>query len=307
VELNMEILKTFRGWLLSLPRLTQVTIALFLFFGTLGPWLAPMDPNAQDLMAMGQGPSASHWLGADHLGRDTLSRLIVAANTSLVSVGTVLAIAMSIGVAIGTIAGYHRGWVDDVLMRIVDVGLSIPSLIIALAVIGIIGPGYWSMVTALALAWWPMSARISRAAAVSVMSKPHIEALRVLGASPLRIYFNHLLPGTIGTVMVYATADAGMAAIAVATLSFLGLGIQPPTPEWGQMLVDALPYLESDPRQVILPGLALTFAVIGFNLLGERIALARIPRPLSQRLLASRHREAAGWDAAVAKEMAHVQ
>lgn len=202
---------------------------------------------------------------------------------------------MTIGIAMGTIAGYHRGWVDDVLMRVVDVGLSIPSLIIALAVIGIVGPGYWTMVMALALAWWPMSGRISRAVAVSIMSKPHIEALRVLGASPWRIYFNHLLPGTIGAVMVYATADAGVAALAVATLSFLGLGIQPPTPEWGQMLVDALPYLESDPRQVILPGLALTAAVIGFNTLGESIALNRIPKPLTRRMLAARRIEVAGW------------
>ena len=140
-----------------------------------------------------------------------------------------------------------------------------------------------------------LAVRISRAVAVSIMSKPHIEALRVLGASPWRIYFGHLLPGTIGSVMVYATADAGTAALAVATLSFLGLGIQPPTPEWGQMLVDALPYLESDPRQVLLPGLALTAAVIGFNTLGESIALNRIPKPLTRRMLAIRRAEVASW------------
>lgn len=254
----MKILKSFSARLNKMPRAALITIGLFVALGTFAPWFAPQDPSAQNLLEAGVGPSGAHWLGTDHLGRDTFSRLIIAANTSLVSVGSVLAIAMTIGIAMGTIAGYHRGWVDDVLMRVVDVGLSIPSLIIALAVIGIVGPGYWTMVMALALAWWPMSGRISRAVAVSIMSKPHIEALRVLGASPWRIYFNHLLPGTIGAVMVYATADAGVAALAVATLSFLGLGIQPPTPEWGQMLVDALPYLESDPRQVILPGLALT-------------------------------------------------
>ncbi|RNF33452.1 ABC transporter permease [Paracoccus methylarcula] len=291
----MRPLVSLVTWLKGLPRITVVTVSLFLFFGIFGPWIAPMDPSAQDLSLMGQGPSATHWLGTDHLGRDTLSRLMVAANTSLTSVGMVLAIAMTIGITMGTIAGYCRGWVEDLLMRLVDVGLSIPSLIISLAVIGIVGPGYWSMVFALALAWWPMSARISRAVAVSIMNKPHIEALRVLGASPLRIYFNHLLPGTIGSVMVYATADAGMAAIAVATLSFLGLGIQPPTPEWGQMLVDALPYLESDPRQVILPGLALTAAVIGFNTLGETIALNRVPKRLSRRQLLTRRMEVAGW------------
>ncbi len=291
----MKILKSFSARLNMMPRAALITIGLFVALGTFAPWLAPQDPSAQNLLEAGVGPNGAHWLGTDHLGRDTFSRLIIAANTSLVSVGSVLAIAMTIGIAMGTIAGYHRGWVDDVLMRVVDVGLSIPSLIIALAVIGIVGPGYWTMVMALALAWWPMSGRISRAVAVSIMSKPHIEALRVLGASPWRIYFNHLLPGTIGAVMVYATADAGVAALAVATLSFLGLGIQPPTPEWGQMLVDALPYLESDPRQVILPGLALTAAVIGFNTLGESIALNRIPKPLTRRMLAARRIEVAGW------------
>ncbi|ASJ61920.1 ABC transporter permease (plasmid) [Sinorhizobium meliloti WSM1022] len=295
MELIMKILKSFSARLNKMPRAALITIGLFVALGTFAPWFAPQDPSAQNLLEAGVGPSGAHWLGTDHLGRDTFSRLIIAANTSLVSVGSVLAIAMTIGIAMGTIAGYHRGWVDDVLMRVVDVGLSIPSLIIALAVIGIVGPGYWTMVMALALAWWPMSGRISRAVAVSIMSKPHIEALRVLGASPWRIYFNHLLPGTIGAVMVYATADAGVAALAVATLSFLGLGIQPPTPEWGQMLVDALPYLESDPRQVILPGLALTAAVIGFNTLGESIALNRIPKPLTRRMLAARRIEVAGW------------
>lgn len=179
--------------------------------------LPPQDPSTQNLLDAGLGPSAAHWLGTDHLGRDTFSRLIIAANTSLVSVGSVLGVAMTIGILLGTIAGYHRGWVDDLLMRVVDVGLSVPSLIISLAVIGIVGPGYWTMVLALALAWWPMSGRISRAVAVSIMSKPHIEALRVLGASPWGIYFGHLLPGTIGSVIVYATADAGTAALAVAT------------------------------------------------------------------------------------------
>ncbi|KRD49474.1 ABC transporter permease [Ensifer sp. ENS10] len=295
MELTMNMLNPIFARLNKMPRAALITIGLFVALGTFAPWLAPQDPSTQSLLDAGLGPSAAHWLGTDHLGRDTFSRLIIAANTSLVSVGSVLGVAMTIGILLGTIAGYHRGWVDDLLMRVVDVGLSIPSLIISLAVIGIVGPGYWTMVLALALAWWPMSGRISRAVAVSIMSKPHIEALRVLGASPWRIYFGHLLPGTIGAVMVYATADAGTAALAVATLSFLGLGIQPPTPEWGQMLVDALPYLESDPRQVLLPGLALTAAVIGFNTLGESIALNRIPKPLTRRMLAIRRAEVASW------------
>ncbi|MBA3039381.1 MAG: ABC transporter permease subunit [Rhizobiaceae bacterium] len=291
----MTFFHACRAMLSKVPPLALVAIGAFLFLGIFSSWLAPYNPNTQNLLQAGQGPSATHWLGTDHLGRDTFSRLIVASRTSLVGVFLVLILANTVGICIGTIAGYRRGWTDEVLMRFVDVGLAIPSLIIALAVIGIFGTSYWNMIISLALAWWPGSARISRGVALNIMNKPHIEALRVLGASPLRIYFFHLLPGTIGAVLVYATADAGAIALAIATLSFLGLGIQPPTPEWGQMLVDALPYLEGDPRQVILPGLALTFAVIGFNILGESFALNRVPAPLSRRMLALRRSVTASW------------
>jgi peptide/nickel transport system permease protein len=207
----------------------------------------------------------------------------------------ILSLALTLGIGLGTFAGYKRGWIEECIMRVVDVGLALPSLIIALAMIGIFGTGYWNMIFALTLAWWPGFARVSRGVAISIMNKPHVEALRVMGASPLRIYFRHLLPTTLGAVLVYATADAGGLALSIATLSFLGLGVQPPTPEWGQMLVDSLPYLESDPRQVILPGLALTIVVVGFNMLGEAIALNRVPRPLSLAVLKKRRVERESW------------
>lgn len=291
----MRILREFLSSIRQLPRLAMITISMFIALGVLAPYITPHDPNVQDLLAAHAGPSWQHWLGADHLGRDTLSRLIASARTSLVGMSLVLILALTVGITIGTIAGYRRGWVDEVLMRIVDVGLAMPSLIVALAVIGIFGTGYWNMILALALAWWPCSARISRAVAVNVMNRPHIESLRVLGASPARIYFHHLLPTTIGAVLVYATAEAAAVALSIATLSFLGLGIQPPTPEWGQMLVDALPYLEEVPMQVILPGLVLTAVVVGFNLLGESIALNRVPTPLPRRTINQRRAVAAEW------------
>ncbi len=291
----MRILREILSYLAELPKLALFAVGVFIFLGALGPWIAPYDPNIQDLLSANQGPSGVHWFGTDHLGRDSLSRLIVSARTSVVGMVLVLFIALSVGVTIGTIAGYKRGWVEEILMRIVDVGLAMPSLIVALAVIGILGTGYWNMILAMALAWWPGSARISRAVAVNVMNRPHMESLRVLGANPFRIYFMHLLPSTLGAVLVYATADAGAVALSIATLSFLGLGIQPPTPEWGQMLVDALPLLEWSPRQVILPGLALTGAVVGFNLLGEAIALKRVPTLLSSSVLKQRRATALLW------------
>lgn len=260
-------------------------IGMFVLVGGLAPWITPYDPTAQDLMSSNESFSLTHPLGTDHLGRDTASRLIMGARTTLVAVATVVVFAMCVGGLIGTISGYVGGLVDEVLMRLVDFGLSIPSMIVALAVIGVFGPGYWNMILALTIAWIPSYARLSRATVAATVHQPHIESLWVLGASHTRIVVRHLGPTALGSILVYASADAGVLALAIATLSFLGLGVQPPMAEWGQMLVDALPYLEESPRQVILPGLALTIMVIGFNLLGEGLALFRAPRAMSPKVL----------------------
>ncbi len=281
----MGRLKEFLRYPRSMPRLATVPVAIFLAVAVFGPMLAPYDPAAQNLLAVHQNPSLTHWLGTDKLGRDILSRILAAAQTSAVGISFVLAFALTIDVILGAVAGFLGGLVDEAIMRVVDVGQSVPSLIVALAVIGVFGTGFWIMVIALALAWWPGYARISRAAVTTVLRQPYIEALHVIGASPWRIFFIHLLPSAAGAVLVYATADAGAIALTIATLSFLGLGIQPPTAEWGQMVVDALPYLEQHPLEVIFPGLALTLVVVGFNLLGEAIALNKTPRPLPRRLL----------------------
>lgn len=288
MTLLSEILKN----LSKLPRAALIPIALFFIFAVVGPLLAPYDPVAQNLLHAKQGISASHWLGTDHLGRDTLSRLLAAARISAIGIGCVIGIALVVGVLMGAIAGFMKGVVDEFIMRIVDVGQSVPSLIVALAVIGIFGTGFWTMIFALALAWWPGYARVSRAVVSSVLQQPYIESLHVLGASPTRIFFLHLLPSAFGSVIVYASADAGAIALTIATLSFLGLGIQPPTAEWGQMVVDALPYLERSPLQVILPGAALTLVVVGFNIFGEAIALGSTPRPLTRRVLRRRREDA---------------
>ncbi|MHA7777944.1 ABC transporter permease [Roseibium sp. M-1] len=260
----------------------------FIFVGVFASFLAPYDPTAQSLLYSNESFSMQHWLGTDHLGRDTLSRIIMGAQTTLLAVTTVIVFAMGFGVFIGTISGYVGGLVDEVLMRFVDFGLSVPSMVVALAIIGVFGPTYQNMILALTIAWIPSYARLSRATVAATVQQPHIESLLVLGASPARIIFRHLAPSAFGSVLVYASADAGILALAVATLSFLGLGVQPPMSEWGQMLVDALPYIEETPRQVLVPGLALTAMVIGFNLLGESLALMKSPRKLSKRKLALR-------------------
>lgn len=291
----MLVIGRIRDVLAGFPKLALYIVFIFTILGVAAPWLVPHDPLAQSLLDANQSFSWEHWLGTDHLGRDTFSRLIAAARTSLTSMVLIIGLSLILGIGMGTYAGYKRGWVEEVIMRFIDVGLALPSLIIALAMIGIFGTGYWNMIFALTLAFFPGFARVSRVVAVGIMNKPHIEALKVMGASPFRIFFLHLIPTTLGAVLVYATADAGGLALSIATLSFLGLGIQPPTPEWGQMLVDSLPYLESDPRQVILPGLALTLVVVGFNMLGESIALNRVPRPLSRSKMKKRRAETDAW------------
>lgn len=283
----MNAIKSFFrsvGWPISL------VIGFFIFIAIFGSFISPHDPNAQNLLSATQSFSAKYWLGTDDLGRDVLSRLIAGARTTLVGVSIVLVLAGLVGMFVGTISGYFGGWADEVLMRIVDFGLSVPSLVVALAIVGVFGPSYWNMIIALAIAWTPIYARLTRGVVAAAVNQPHIESLRVLGASRTRIIAKHLVPVALGSVLIYASADVGLLALAIANLSFLGLGVQPPQAEWGQMLVSGLPYLEESPHLVILPGLALTIMVVGFNLFGERIALSKNPRRMSKRKLAARQK-----------------
>ena len=227
--------------------------------------------------------STSHLLGTDHLGRDLLSRTITGAQTTLKAVAVIILFAASFGMTVGLISGFLGGWIDELLMRIVEFGLSVPSLVIALGFIGVFGTGYWNMVFAVSVAWYPIYARLTRGVVISVIHQPYIESLRVLGASRIRIILKHIFPEALGAILIYASVDAGILALVIANLSFLGLGVQPPLSEWGQMLVTALPYLEESPRQVIVPGVSLTIMVIGFNILGERIALSNNPKQLEKK------------------------
>jgi peptide/nickel transport system permease protein len=282
----------------SLPWLSLLPVLIFIVLAIVGPWIVPYDPGAQDYGALLQGPSTAHWLGTDYLGRDLFSRLIGGARVSLVAMSIVLATALVVGVVIGSFAGYVGGIVEQVMISVIDIILALPSLIIALALIGILGAGYWSMIAALTFAWWANYARMSRAVVATELQQPYIEAARVMGASHLWIYARHILPHVLGLVVVYASADAGALVLSIATLSFLGLGVQPPTPEWGQMLVDGMSYIEEYPQLVILPGLALTLVVVSFNLLGEAFALNKVPRPIRRGLWRRRRAARAAEEAA---------
>ena len=273
-------------WLILTPAL------IFVMIGVFAPLLMTHDPSAQDYNVILSPSSWSNWLGTDYLGRDMYSRIIGGARTSLVAMVVVLLAALVIGVVIGSFAGYVGGWVELVLISIIDIALALPSLIIALALIGVFSGAswswmsdYWKMIIALTLAWWANYARMSRAVVVAELQQPYIEAARVMGASHIWIFTKHILPHVLGLVVVYASADAGALVLAIATLSFLGLGVAPPTPEWGQMLVDGMSYIEEFPSLVIIPGLALTAVVVSFNLLGEAFALQKVPKAVRGGLL----------------------
>ena len=282
----------------DLPWKAVAPVLVFTLLAVVGPWVVPHDPGAQDYGALLQGPSSVHWLGTDYLGRDMFSRLVTGARVSLVAMAIVLSTALLIGVVVGSFAGYVGGIVEQVMISIIDIILALPSLVIALALIGIMGTGYWSMIAALTFAWWANYARMSRAVVATELQQPYIEAARVMGASHLWIYARHILPHVLGLVVVYASADAGALVLSIATLSFLGLGVQPPTPEWGQMLVDGMSYIEEYPQLVILPGLALTLVVVSFNLLGEAFALNKVPRPIPRGLWRRRRAERAAEEVA---------
>lgn len=278
---------------------------LFVLIGIFAPWIMTHDPAAQDYGALLTGPSGAHWLGTDYLGRDMFSRIVGGARTSLVAMVFVLVAALAIGVVIGSFAGYVGGKTELVMISVIDIVLALPSLIIALALMGVFSgdnfawmSDYWKMILALTLAWWANYARMSRAVVVAELQQPYIEAARVMGASHIWIFTRHILPHVLGLVVVYASADAGALVLAIATLSFLGLGVAPPTPEWGQMLVDGMSYIEEYPALVIIPGLALTAVVVSFNLLGEAFALQKVPRAVRGGLLRRKRAARAAEEAA---------
>ncbi len=233
------------------------------------PWLAPFDPAAIDLSVGLQSPSAEYWLGTDNLGRDVLSRLLWGGRVSITVTAIVLLFSLIAGMLVGLICGYSGGMVEELGMRLTDLIYVLPGIILALALIGALGPSIIALVLALALSGWVRYARLARSLVLTVKTSEFVEAARAIGATDIHIMRKHLLPASIGPVSVQLSLDAGVTVLAIAGLSFLGLGIQPPTPEWGTMLVDARPYMDYAPHLVLPPGVALFILVFGFNALSQ--------------------------------------
>lgn len=249
-------------------------LAPLLLFGIFGAALAPQDPlaiaPAQGLAAPGTaGSGGVHWLGTDHLGRDVLSRLISGARSSLIVALVGVALAGSIGTAVGLAAGYARGWLDETLMRIVDMQLAIPPILLAVLLAGAIGGGLPTVIATLAVTFWPTYARVVRGETLQQMQRDHVALARVAGAGWGRILRRHVLPHVLGSVVVLGTLQLGAAVGLEAALTFLGLGVQPPASAWGLMISEGKLYMTRAWWLPTFPGIAIVMTVLGANLLGD--------------------------------------
>lgn len=256
-----------------------VMLALLVFVAVAAPFLAPYDPNAMTLdNALAKPTWPDHALGTDELGRDILSRVIYGARPSL-SVGLiVIFISGTIGVSLGAISGYFGGLIDMIIMRVVDLLFAFPFLVLALAVVSLLGPSFTNMMIVLGCVGWITYARMVRAEVLALREMDYVNAARVVGAGSLRILFRHILPNCLGLILVQATFGMAAAVISASSLSFLGMGVQPPTAEWGAMLSTGKNFLTSQPFVAIAPGVAIMVTVLAINLLGDALRDALDPR-----------------------------
>ena len=266
---------------ISLPRVARhnplaaigvVLVLVFVVFALFAPWIAPQDPAFINLPARLQSPSGAHWCGTDELGRDILSRLIYGARISMLVGSCVVAASLALGLLIGSIAGYYGGHIDRfVNVVLMNAFLSFPGILLAIAFVAFRGPGIFNLVFALALGGWVGYARLVRGQVLAAREREYVEAARALGASDLRVVVRHILPNIIQPVIVQAAIGMAGAILAEATMSFLGLGVPPPTASWGVMLNDSRSHLFDAPHLVIFPALAVMLAVLAFNFIGDAL------------------------------------
>jgi peptide/nickel transport system permease protein len=253
-------------------------VAAFVVVALFAPWLAPFDPIETSWSAIRQAPSAVHWFGTDEVGRDVLSRVVWGTRASLLAGVVSVSISLAFGVPIGLAAGFMGGFVDGVISRLTDAFLACPFLILAIALAAFLGPNLTNAMIAIGISATPIFVRLTRAQVINVKVEDFIEAARALGNAPLRIALRHVLPNVLPPLIVQATLAIAAAVIAEASLSFLGLGQQPPAPSWGSMLNTAKNYVDNAPWMAVWPGLAIFVLVLAFNLLGDGLRDALDPR-----------------------------
>ena len=255
-----------------LGALGVVLLIVFVLCALLAPWLAPQDPAQLDLMGRLMGPSTAHWFGTDELGRDILSRTLYGARISLVVAVSVVGLSLAIGLLAGGLAGFYGGWTDTVVnIYVSNAFLALPGILLAIAFVAFMGPGLGNVILALAISGWVGYARLVRAQVMAVKEKEFVEAARALGASDLRVMGQHILPNILQPLIVQAAIGMAGAVLAEATLSFLGLGVPPPTASWGSMLNDARSHLFDSPHLVFFPAMAVMLCVLAFNFIGDAL------------------------------------
>jgi peptide/nickel transport system permease protein len=280
--LQARLGRGYQAWLtFGTNRLALVglgIITLLVAVAALAPILAPFHPNTPELGQRLAAPSTTHWLGTDELGRDILSRIIHGSRLTLYVVVLVAVIAAPVGLLIGTVAGYAGGFLDMVLMRITDIFLAFPKLILALAFVAALGPGIENAIIAIAVTAWPPYARIARAETITIRSTDFIRAARLQGAGPMRLVWGHVMPLCLSSLIVRVTLDMAGIILTAAGLGFLGLGAQPPLPEWGAMISSGRKFMLDQWWVAAMPGVAIFIVSLGFNLLGDGLRDVLDPR-----------------------------
>ncbi len=249
-------------------------VLVFVLLAVLAPWIAPypgQGAGAPNVAAKLLPPSADYWLGTDHLGRDVLSRVIYGARVSMTNGILIVLFALLIGLPIGLAAGYFGGWIDEALMRGTDVFLAFPALLLAVLMAAALGPGFLNSIIAVAVTWWPWYARLARAEVLVLRGQPYVEAARLAGVSHPRIIIRHILPATGRPLTVQAALDVGPALLTAAALSFLGLGILPPTADWGQMVDAGRKFFPARWWYSAMPGLTIFIVALAFSILGDAL------------------------------------
>lgn len=258
-----------------------VVLGLLVLAAILGRALAPYAPNDVDVLARLQPPSAEHWFGTDELGRDVLSRVVVAARVSLVVGAVSVGIALAIGVTLGLVAGFYGRWVDDVVMRAMDVLFAFPAILLAIAIVAVLGTGALNVMIAIGIVYTPIFARITRASVLTVREEVYVRAARSLGVGDARLLRLHVLPNVTAPIIVQTSLSLAFAILSEAALSFLGLGVQPPDPSWGRMLFEGRGFIEQGWWMGVFPGLAIFLTVLSFNVVGDALRDALDPRQRS--------------------------
>lgn len=255
-----------------------IIVLLFVILAALAPLIAPYDPKLPDMSKKLETPSGEHWLGTDDKGRDILSRLLFGARISLMVGILSTVLGAFVGIILGIVSGYYGRWIDSLIMRICDVLLAFPGILLALAIVSILGSSTTNVIIAVAFFAVPTFARIVRGSTLTVKKLEYIDAIRAMGATDFRIIFKHIFPNIVSPIIVQATLYIASAIITASALSFLGMGTQPPTPEWGTMLSDGRSYVSYAPHLTLFPGIAILLVVIGFNLFGDGLRDALDPK-----------------------------